>query len=143
MDCPKNPARFAAAGFITAPARRDTMTGIAGPSFDRDALAQFFRAQAIDEFVVVPASAIAAPPGRRPADLFPRCRTVILFGKVMGDDLFTGSVADTAPRIAALKQELIRVSDELTGTLQASGSAAVSVNSVIVEDGKQIGRAHV
>lgn len=112
------------------------MTGIVASSLDHESLAQFFQSQAIDEFVVVPPSVISAPPGRRPVDLFPACRTMILFGKVMGDDLFFGSVPETAPRIAAFKQELARVSDELVSVLRESGSAATAVSSVIVKDGK-------
>lgn len=112
------------------------MTGTVASSIDQESLAKFFHAQAIDEFVVVSPSAISAPSGRRPVDLFPPCRTMILFGKVMGDNLFLGSVPETAPRIAAFKQELARVSDELVRVLKESGSAAVAVNSVMVKDGK-------
>jgi epoxyqueuosine reductase len=112
------------------------MNGTVAFSLDQDSLAQFFHAQAIDEFVIVSPLAISAPPGRRPVDLFPACRTVILFGKVMGDDLFYGSVPETAPRITAFKQELARVSDALVTILKKSGSAAVAVKSVIVKDGK-------
>lgn len=99
-------------------------------------LKEFFRSRAVDEFVVVSPSVLAAPPGRRPVDILPSCRTMILFGKVMGDDQFFGSVAETAPRISAFKQELARVSDELTAVLRNTGSEAVPVNSVMVKDGK-------
>jgi len=112
------------------------MNGAVASSPDQESLAQFFHAQAIDEFAVVSPLAISAPHGRRPVDLFPACRTVILFGKVMGDDLFYGSVPETAPRITAFKQELARVSDELVSVLKKSGSAAVAVKSVMVKDGK-------
>lgn len=112
------------------------MTGTVGSSPDEEYLAQFFRAQVIDEFVLVPPAALSAPPGRRPVDLFPACRTVILFGKVMGDDLFMGAVSETAPRISAFKQELARVSDELVGMLEECGSGAVAVNAVMVKNGK-------
>jgi epoxyqueuosine reductase QueG len=112
------------------------MNGTGASSLDQESLAQFFQAQAIDEFVVVSPLAISAPPGRRPVDLFPPCRTVILFGKVMGDDLFSGSVPETAPRITAFKQELARVSEELVSELLESGSRAVAVKSVMVKDGK-------
>ncbi len=111
------------------------MTGTGASPPDEESLAQFFRAQAVDEFVTVPPRAISAPPGRRPVDLFPACRTVILFGKVMGDELFTGSVPETAPRIAAFKQELARVAVELIRLLEESGSAAVAVNEVMVKNG--------
>jgi epoxyqueuosine reductase QueG len=47
-----------------------------------------------------------------------------------------GSFPKTAPRIAAFKQELALISDELVSVLKESGSAAVAVNSVIVKDGK-------
>lgn len=112
------------------------MTVTVGSSPDEEYLAQFFRAQVIDEFVLVPPAALFAPPGRRPVDLFPACRTVILFGKVMGDDLFMEAVSETAPRISAFKQELARVSDELVGMLEECGSAAVAVNAVMVKNGK-------
>ena len=112
------------------------MPGMAAPAIDQEYLVQFFHAQDIDEFIVVPPLAISAPPGRRPIDLFPPCRTIILFGKVMGDDLFFGSIPETAPRITAFKQELARVSDALVSVLQESGSAAAAVNSVIVKEGK-------
>lgn len=112
------------------------MTRPAVSTVDHESLSRFFNAQAIDEFAAVPSSAIAAPPGRRPDDLFPGAKTVILFGKVMGDDLFTGPVAETAPRISAFRQELARVSNELAGMLTRSGSAAVPVTSVLVQDGK-------
>ncbi|MDD4137782.1 MAG: 4Fe-4S binding protein [Methanoregula sp.] len=112
------------------------MIGTVASSLDEESLVRFFHSHAIDEFVVVSPSAISAPPGRRPADLFPACRTMILFGKVMGDDLFFGNVPETAPRITVFKQELARVSDELVRVLQESGSAATAVNSVIVKDGK-------
>ena len=103
---------------------------------DPESLARFFLSHAVDEFAVVPTSVIAAPLGRRPADLFPASRTMILFGKVMGDDLFIGSVDTTAPRIAAFKGELARIADELVRVLETSGYGAVSVTSVMVQDGK-------
>lgn len=111
------------------------MTGEAAGTIGQEYLARFFASRAIDEFIAVPSFAIKAPPGRRPADLFPACRTVILFGKVMGDDLFLGEVRDTAARTAAFKQELLRISDELAGELEGHGSGAVVVRSMIVQDG--------
>jgi epoxyqueuosine reductase len=112
------------------------MNGTAALTVDQEYLAQFFCAHAIDEFAVVSSSAISAPPGRRPVDLFPACRTLILFGMVMGDDLFFGSVPETAPKINVFKQELGRVSDKLVSILKESGSGAVAVSSVVVKDGK-------
>lgn len=112
------------------------MSEIAAPAIDQEYLAQFFHSHAIDEFVAVSPSAVSAPHGRRPVDLFPACRTMIIFGKVMGDDLFLGNVPETAPRIAAFKQNLAHVSDELVSVLKESGSSAVAVNSVMVKDGK-------
>lgn len=112
------------------------MTGTAASEPGGEYLAGFFRERDVDEFAVVPSSAIAAPPGRRPADLFPACRTMILFGKVMGDDLFHGSADETAPRIAAFRQELAGISGELAGELEKTGSHAVAVTSVIVQDGR-------
>ncbi|HPD76647.1 MAG TPA: 4Fe-4S binding protein [Methanoregulaceae archaeon] len=106
---------------------------------DRESLAQFFDSHAVDEFAVVPSSAIAAPPGRRPADLLPACRTMIVFGKVMGDELFEGSVAETAPRIAAFKQHLAGISHNLSRMLEESGAAAMPVTSVAVKDGRLVG----
>jgi len=82
------------------------MPGITASSLDQDYPAKFFHSHAIDEFVVVSSLAIPAPFGRRPVDLFPTCRTMILFGKVMENDLFEGSVPETAPKITAFKQEL-------------------------------------
>lgn len=105
-------------------------------AIDQGSLAEFFQAQAVDEFAVVPSSAMTAPPGRRPVDLFAPGRTLILFGKVMGDDLFYGSVAETAPRIAAFKADLAWIAGELVCELQESGAAAVAVTSVMVQDGK-------
>ncbi|MEN6395427.1 MAG: 4Fe-4S binding protein [Methanoregula sp.] len=112
------------------------MSGADPVTFDHDSLAQFFRAHSIDEFAVVSPHAIPAPPGWRPFDLFPACRTMILFGKVMGDDLFLGSIPETAPRNTAFKQELARVSGELVSMFKGSGSDAVAVNSLVVRDGK-------
>jgi len=107
----------------------------ADKGIDREFLAEFFRSRAIDEFAAVPSSVIKAPAGRRPADLFPPCRTVIIFGRVMGDDLFYGSVEETAPRIADFKQDLLRISDELVRDLEERGSAAAAVSSLVVRDG--------
>jgi epoxyqueuosine reductase QueG len=112
------------------------MPGITASSLDQDYLAKFFHSHAIDEYVVVSSLAIPAPFGRRPVDLFPTCRTMILFGKVMGDDLFEGSVPETAPKITTFKQELACISNELVNVFKESGSFAVAVNSVMVKDGK-------
>lgn len=46
----------------------------AAPDIDPEYRAQFFKSHAIDEFAVVSSSAIAAPRGRRPVDLFPAVR---------------------------------------------------------------------
>jgi epoxyqueuosine reductase QueG len=128
----KKTAGFIVAGIIV----EDIMTGTAARTIDQEFLAEFFRSNNVDEYISVPVSAIAAPPGRRPADLFPAGRTMIIFGKVMGDDLFIGSVSETAPRIAALKRDLGRIAGELARVLAASGSTAVPVTSVMVQDGR-------
>ena len=112
------------------------MNAVAAPPVDTDSLARFFQSRAVDEFAAVPSVTIRAPPGRRPADLFPACRTMIIFGKVMGDELFTGSVAEMSVRIAALKAELLDISGDLVRVLEESGSSAVAVSSVVVRDGK-------
>jgi hypothetical protein len=84
------------------------VTVTAAGTIDREYLDIFFRLCAIDEFVVVLPSAIDASPGRRPIDLFPVCRMLILFGRWMGDELFLSSVHDTEPNIRLFKQGLAR-----------------------------------
>ena len=112
------------------------MDDMPAATIDPEYLAQFFKSHAVDEFAVVPSSAIAAPPGRRPADLFPAVKTMIVFGKAMGDPLFIGSVDETARETAAFKQELARISGELAGVLEEAGSSAIAVTSMVVQDGK-------
>lgn len=112
------------------------MSPEAARTIDKATLEQFFHAHAIDEFAIIPPQALQAPPGRRPSDIFPACRTMILFGRVMGDDLFIGDVSRTAPKTTAFKQELAGVSRELAGMLTKSGSQAVAVNTLVVKDGK-------
>ncbi len=112
------------------------MPGMADPFTGENFLSRFFGSHSIDEFAVIDSSALQAPSGRRPTDLFPACRTVIIFGKVMGDDLFMGPVSETAPRTGSFKAELARVSSELAAILRESGSDSVPVTSVIVQDGR-------
>jgi len=103
---------------------------------DPDTLAQFFHSCNIDEFAIVPISDMTAPPCRAPADLFPASRTMIVFGKVMPDDLFKGSVAETTAKFSAFKQELTCTSNKLVRLLEQSGFTAAGVTSVRVKDGK-------
>jgi len=112
------------------------MTSAAPGPVSRAWLETFFSDRNAGEFVVVPVSAIHAPPGRGPADLLPACRSVIIFGRVMGDELFSGTQRETAPAIRAFKRELARTSGELARILEEQGPAAVAVNSVYVKDGK-------
>jgi epoxyqueuosine reductase QueG len=112
------------------------MSGVPAKAIGPEFFTQFFRGHAVDEFAIVPVSALRAPPGRRPVDLFPEARTMILFGRVMDDTLFYGSVAETAPGITAFRQELARISDDLAGAIAGSGASALAVSSVIVRDGK-------
>ncbi|HXX55689.1 MAG TPA: 4Fe-4S binding protein [Methanoregula sp.] len=112
------------------------MTSAAPGPVGREWLETFFREHRADEFVVVPVSAIHAPPGRGPADLLPACRSVIIFGRVMGDELFCGTQRETSPAIRAFKQDLARTSGELARALEEQGAAAMAVSSVYVKDGK-------
>ncbi len=126
-------------GFMLPGSYSVTMSvGSSGAGYRRY-LEIFFREHDIDDFVIAPVTAVAAPPGRHPNDVLPSCRSMIIFGRVMGDDLFYGPNPDTAPRIRELKGDLARVSDHLVRRLQGGGSDAAAVNSVIVRDGKVMG----
>lgn len=76
-----------------------------------------------------------APEGRRPADLLPDCRTVIIFGRLMGDELFSGSPQESARNLARFKAGLNETADLLVKALRERGNKAVVVRSVTVRDG--------
>jgi epoxyqueuosine reductase QueG len=106
---------------------------------DREYLTRFFRDNGVDTFAVVSPSSIHAPPGRRPTDLLPSCRAVILFGKVMQDDLFFGTGRETSLKVARFKAGLNGVTDDLVRSLNESGNGALTVRSVTVKDGTILG----
>jgi epoxyqueuosine reductase len=108
----------------------------AGPCrIDVKYLAQFFRDNNVDDSAVVPQSSIAAPPGRQPSDILPGCRTVIFFGREMGDELFLESPRDTSRNLARFKAGLNDTADNLVKVLRECGSRAVAVRSVGIRDG--------
>jgi len=115
------------------------MSGRASRPGYRQYLEILFREHDINDFVIAPVTNVTAPPGRHPNAVLSSCRTLIIFGRVIGDDLFYGPFSDTAPRIRELKGDLARVSDHLVRRLQGGGSDAAAVNSVIIRDGKVMG----
>jgi ferredoxin len=102
---------------------------------DQEYLAGFFHDNNIDDSAVVSPSSLHAPEGRRPADLLPDCRTVILFGRVMGEELFSGSSEESARNLARFKSGLNETADVLVKALRECGSRAMAVRSVTVRDG--------
>ena len=102
---------------------------------DREYLGRFFHDHKIDEFAAVSPSSLTAPPGRTPGDLLPGCRTLILFGLTMGDDLFVGTHSETSPRVTRFKHNLNSAADDLISVLKERGSTAVAVRDVTVADG--------
>jgi len=54
----------------------------------REYIPRFFRDLNVDEYAIISASSLHAPQGRRPCDLLPSARTLILFAVEMDEDLF-------------------------------------------------------
>ena len=105
------------------------------PGIDRAYLAQFFHDRGVDEFAVVLPSSIHAPPGRGPVDVFPACRSVIVFGKRMEDDLFCGPYRESSRNVTLFKRRFNDTTDDLVRALRENGSDAVADRSVGVSNG--------
>jgi epoxyqueuosine reductase len=111
------------------------MTSTGPEGIDREQLSQFFADHGVDTFAAVSPSTIKAPAGRRPADILPSVKSVILFGKVMKDDLFFGTEQETSRNVLRFKGGLNKIADNLVLVLNETGNRAVAVRSVAVKDG--------
>ncbi|MDD1719664.1 MAG: 4Fe-4S binding protein [Methanoregulaceae archaeon] len=106
-----------------------------GGDIDYQELARFFRERSFDEFALISESDIQAPVGRRPRDLLPGCRAVIIFGKVMGDDVFSSERRTASEGVRRLKDELRTAGEELVASLTGEGYAARTAGAVVLRDG--------
>lgn len=111
------------------------MTNPGAVVIDREYLARFFCDRTIDEYAIIACTSLHAPEGRRPGDLLPSARTVILFGREMEEDLFSGTVSEITPKVRKFEGILRNVGDDLIGVLEADGSEAVPVRSILLRDG--------
>jgi len=111
------------------------MTGIGTGGIHQEDMAQFFREHDIDEYAVIAGSSLHAPEGRRPCDLLPSARSLILFGAEMNEDLFSGTRDEVTQKVRVFESMLRNVADDLISVLQADGSGAVPVRSILLQDG--------
>jgi epoxyqueuosine reductase QueG len=111
------------------------MANLGTDAIDRQDIPVFFHDRGIGEFAVVAVSSLHAPAGRRPSDLLPSARTVILFGAEMAEDLFSGSPGEIITKVRRFEATLRNVADDLVSSFQAEGFEAVPVRSIMLRDG--------
>jgi len=111
------------------------MTDTGTDAIDRDGIARFFRDRTIDEYAVVSGSSLHAPEGRRPCDLLPSARTMIVFGAEMDENLFSGTRDEISTKVRRLETRIRNVADDLMAALQAAGFEATPVRSIVLQDG--------
>jgi epoxyqueuosine reductase QueG len=115
------------------------MTGISPEHVTSETIARFFTDRKIDAFCIADVSAIRAPAGRHPRDILPACRTIILFGIVMPDRFFSGTLEEQAAETRNLKVSLESAAIALKGLLVRAGAAAEAILPslpLVVEEGK-------
>ncbi len=96
-----------------------------------DGLAVFFREGGIDDFVVCPVSEIHAPPGRHPSDLLATAQTIIIFGRMMPDRMFSGTSREKAREVVLIKECLESVSRKLASRFMEEGFPSLAVLPVL------------
>ena len=111
------------------------MTTIRPSVIDRDYITRFFHDRNIDEYAVISASSLHAPEGRRPCDLLPSARTMILFGVEMDEDLFSGTQDDISSKAHIFETAIRNLANDLASALQTDGFKATAVRSIILQDG--------
>src|SRR5512145_643880 len=90
-------------------------------------ISRFFKEHGMDAFVIAPVSVIGAPAGRHPRDLLPSCRTILIFGRVMPDEFFTGTDREKKKATRDLKEALESTAASLNDLLESEGHPAVPV----------------
>jgi epoxyqueuosine reductase QueG len=111
------------------------MTDIGTDVIDRDSITRFFHDRTIDEYAVVSGSSLHAPEGRRPCDLLPSARTMIVFGAEMDEDLFSGTPDEISEKVRRFETKIRNVADDLIFALQSEGFEALPVRSIVLQDG--------
>lgn len=111
------------------------MTNIRPSVIDREYITQFFRDRNIDEFAVISASSLHAPKGRRPCDLLPSARTMILFGVEMDEHLFSGTQDDISSKAHIFETSIRNLASSLASALHTDGFEATAVRSIILQEG--------
>lgn len=111
------------------------MTDTGTDAVDLDDIARFFRDRTIDAYAVVSGSSLHAPIGRRPCDLLPSARTMIVFGAGMDEDLFSGSGDEISGKVRRFETKIRNVADDLMAALRTAGFEAAPVRSIMLSDG--------
>ena len=111
------------------------MTNIRPSVIDREYITRFFHDRNIDEYAVISASSLHAPEGRRPCDLLPSARTMILFGVEMDEDLFSGTQDDISSKAHIFETTIRNLASDLASALHTDGFEATAVRSIILQDG--------
>lgn len=115
------------------------MTGTVPDSVSSDSITRFFTNRKIDAFCIADVSTIRAPAGRHPCDILPASRTIIIFGIVMPDRFFFGTLEEQAAETRNLKVSLESTANALKDLLVQSGAATEAIFPslpLVVEDGK-------
>ncbi|MCK9580637.1 MAG: hypothetical protein M0Q92_09335 [Methanoregula sp.] len=104
-----------------------------------DVLPRFFAERKIPAFCSADTTKLRAPPGRHPREILTSCNSIILFGALMTDRLFTGSDRERAEemhRLTGLLESTARDLEELLLRQGAASSIIPPSLPFIVADGK-------
>jgi epoxyqueuosine reductase QueG len=102
-----------------------TMTAISACPISGPEITRIFSERGIDAFVIADVGSIRAPAGRHPRDLLPTARTIIIFGRVMPDLLFSGTAREQKTAMHDLVTSLEMTASALVQFLEREGSRSV------------------
>lgn len=108
-----------------------------------DTLEEFFVGRHIPAYCVADVASIRAPAGRHPRDILPSCHTIIIFGVVMPDRLFSGTEREQSEETNNLRQTLESTAFALRDLLEREGFVSVAIVpflQLVVQDGILRGR---
>jgi epoxyqueuosine reductase QueG len=101
------------------------MTGASAFLISGPEITRIFNELGIDAFVIADVGSIRAPAGRHPRDLLPTARTIIIFGRVMPDLLFSGTAREQKTAMHDLVTSLETAATALVQLLAREGSRSV------------------